>query len=557
MTDLAEPHLPVPVAAGFTGAAPPASGGAAGAPGEESFLTPIDYWLAEQQSLTAVERFAQHHATATTADHETRYRDLLPLSAPEPGEQYAFEVDLDSCTGCKACVAACHSLNGLDEDEAFRSVGTLLGGPRADPVIQTVTTACHHCLDPACMTGCPTLAYEKDPETGIVRHLDDQCIGCQYCTLTCPYEVPSYNTRLGIVRKCDMCAGRLAEGEAPACVQSCPTGSIAIRVVSVDEVMAETSRAGAALVPHAPHSAITRPTTRYTTKRSLTDDVTAADHRSVEPAHAHTPLVVTLILTQLAVGMFGLGLLATGSAPIAAVAFFTGVLALGASVLHLGRPQIAWKAVLGLRRSWVSREIVAFGTFAGATAAYALARWIELPGVVVGSLALVALATGVAGVVASVMIYAVTKKRWWAAPRTAVTFGLTTLVTGLGGTAAVLSLAGRLSRPLVVALAAAAAAKLIWDALPLRRARLDGPSPHAPLAATRALLVGPLRSITARRFAFGGLAVLFVLVMVAAGPSTPPAIALVTTALLLAGELFERRLFFLAVSSPRMPGELR
>ena len=70
------------------------------------------------------------------------------------------------------------------------------------------------------MHGCPVGAYEKDALTGIVRHLDDQCIGCRYCMLTCPYEVPQYSVRKGIVRKCDMCADRLAESEAPACVQA-------------------------------------------------------------------------------------------------------------------------------------------------------------------------------------------------------------------------------------------------------------------------------------------------------------------------------------------------
>jgi formate dehydrogenase iron-sulfur subunit len=88
------------------------------------------------------------------------------------------------------------------------------------------------------MNGCPVLAYEKDAKTGIVRHLDDQCIGCQYCVLKCPYEVPRYSSRLGIVRKCDMCANRLSVGEAPACVQSCPSAAIKITVVAKEVVSA-------------------------------------------------------------------------------------------------------------------------------------------------------------------------------------------------------------------------------------------------------------------------------------------------------------------------------
>ena len=102
--------------------------------------------------------------------------------------------------------------------------------------------ACHHCVDPACLNGCPADAYEKDPVTGIVRHLDDQCIGCSYCTLTCPYEVPVFNADLGIVRKCDMCTDRLAEGEAPACVQGCPTEAITIDVVDVDDLVRRARR---------------------------------------------------------------------------------------------------------------------------------------------------------------------------------------------------------------------------------------------------------------------------------------------------------------------------
>jgi len=206
---------------------------------EQSPRTLIDDLLAEQQSLTAVERFSRKHERGEVPAQARYYRELIPLTRPQPGEQYAFGVDLDACTGCKACVNACHSLNGLDEDEIWRNVGVIVGGTIEQPYQQTVTTACHHCADPGCLLGCPVGAYEKDADTGIVRHLDDQCIGCQYCILKCPYDVPKYSKKRGIVRKCDMCYGRLTADEAPACVQACPSGAITIRIATEVETRAQ------------------------------------------------------------------------------------------------------------------------------------------------------------------------------------------------------------------------------------------------------------------------------------------------------------------------------
>src|SRR5438046_1941135 len=182
----------------------------------------VQQLLDEQQRLTPVADFARQHERGEIGGQSRHYRELLPVTPLVPGEQYAFEVELDKCSGCKACVTACHSLNGLDDDETWRSVGQLASTDWRAPLKQTVTTACHHCVDPACLNGCPVLAYDKDPVTGIVRHLDDQCIGCQYCIMKCPYDVPKYSSRRGIVRKCDMCARRLALDEAPACVPACP-----------------------------------------------------------------------------------------------------------------------------------------------------------------------------------------------------------------------------------------------------------------------------------------------------------------------------------------------
>src|SRR5258706_16259951 len=106
----------------------------ASAPDDHDGRTLIDELLTDQRRLTAVEEFSRAHDA-----HEVRglrYQKLLPVTAPAPGQQYAFEVDLDQCSGCKACVTACHSLNGLDEEETWRSVGALISTDWRSPLKQ-------------------------------------------------------------------------------------------------------------------------------------------------------------------------------------------------------------------------------------------------------------------------------------------------------------------------------------------------------------------------------------------------------------------------------------
>ncbi|MGH3849922.1 MAG: DmsC/YnfH family molybdoenzyme membrane anchor subunit, partial [Pseudonocardiaceae bacterium] len=328
--------------------------------------TPLDVFLADQGCLTPVAQFARRHEGDLIDPASRYYRDLVPLSAPKPGQQYGFEVDLDACTGCKACVIACNNLNGLDEGESFRATGLLHGGTLVLPLQQTVTTACHHCVEPACMNGCPTRAFDKDPLTGIVSHAEERCLGCGYCTWTCPYEVPRFNEARGVIRKCDMCKDRLAVGEAPACVQACPNGAIAIRLVDIGEVVAEAAAPNAAVLPTAPPSMLTIPTTRYLTAWEIPPDVIAADYRTVRPGHGHRPLVVMLVLTQMAVGTLGIGLLIPGRRS-SVVALLVAMAGLVASVAHLGQPQRLWRSMAGLRTSWLSREVAALGAFTGAT----------------------------------------------------------------------------------------------------------------------------------------------------------------------------------------------
>ena len=548
----------------------------------------LQHFLKEQQRLTAVERFSQRHEENEVAPGARYYKDLLPLEKPGPGQQLAFQVDLDACSGCKACVTACHQLNGLDDEEGetWRTVGLLHGGTPEAPVQQTVTTACHHCVDPACMKGCPVGAYEKDPVTGIVKHLDDQCIGCQYCTLTCPYEVPQYSKKRGIVRKCDMCSDRLAEGEAPACVQACPNEAISIRIVDVARAL-EDARAEACL-PGSPSPTITVPTTTYKSRRPLPRNVLPADFHRVRSSHRHTPLVFLLVLTQLSVGAFvadlalgklsGFATLGVGRPYQSLLALAMGLLALGASVFHLGRPQYAFRAVLGIRTSWMSRECLAFGLFAGSSVAYASLFWVEplvtrfgLPAppaawLATGRsvLALVVAGSGVIGVLCSMMLYQVTARRWWSAARTSGRFFLTAAVLGLSTTNVALTLAaileGRDSAVRATAfglfqpLALITSVKLLFDAEIFVHLRDRGLN---ELRRTALLLIGELRPFALARFGFGAAGVLL-LFAVARTPSVTAeaqlGLAAAAWALLLGGEICERMLFFSAQSAPKMPG---
>lgn len=540
--------------------------------------TPVDEYLARQRDMTAVERFSDLHDRATAPLHERWYRDLMPARAPGPGQQYRFEVDMDACTSCKSCVSACHSLNGLDDGEAWRSVGVAIGSGPAGPTQQTVTTACHHCVDPACLAGCPVDAYEKDPVTGIVEHLDDQCIGCTYCTWTCPYEVPRFNERLGIVRKCDMCTDRLAVGEAPACVQACPNGAIAIGIVDVAELRAATTEDDA-LVPGAPRSTLTIPTTEYRRRDPLPGGAVATDAWSERPQHTHTPLVVMLVLTQLAVGAFGVvGALTSGLADLDARAeqwcitagLVTGVVALLASIGHLGRPLQAWRAVIGIGHSWLSREIVAFGLFAALAALATAMSWLDSPLVVAGWGAddvtgALATAVGFVAVWCSVMVYAVTGRRWWRLDRTARAFLSTTVVGGASVAACVVAAASSSAptevasaiRPAALVGLAVAVPALVADAWVLR----PGGPRDPQLARSAGLLRNALVHPVAVRFVcgtLGGVVVPLLLVSISSEDAPDLAVlrflAMVGALAVLVGELAGRQLFFRAMVAPRMPG---
>ncbi|MGJ8640427.1 MAG: DmsC/YnfH family molybdoenzyme membrane anchor subunit [Opitutaceae bacterium] len=513
--------------------------------------------LKEQGTLqTPVGVFSNLHESATVEPEQAQfYKQLIPLSKPGPGEQFAFKVDLDRCTGCKGCVSACHSLNGLDDHETWRDVGVIHGGGLAEAsYTQTVTTACHHCADPGCLNGCPVLAYEKDEETGIVRHLDDQCIGCQYCALKCPYDVPKYSKQLGIVRKCDMCHDRLAEGEAPACVQACPTEAISITIVNTSKVTV-TAKEGAGFLPTAPDAGYTVPTTQYVTSRTIPENVEAGDLYSLKPEHAHLPLVVMLVLTQLSVGMFATALYlgeSTLSVIARVVAFIAMGIGLAASTSHLGRPLGAWRAFLGLRRSWLSREIIVFGGFSGVAFAYTAAAFFDfVPSSIDQVLGWSTVLSGLLGVLCSVMIYHDTRRPFWKFSSSALKFFGTTVGLGLAGYCALGVYAGDVGSIELFLLLSIFVVKIVGEALQLTQTSSVEMTPEKKSAL---LMLYPLRSLLIARYAlyFVGLLMGGLLLV----QSESLTLALLCFACLVAGEIFERVLFFKAVAAPKMPGGL-
>jgi formate dehydrogenase iron-sulfur subunit len=500
--------------------------------GSEPAQAFVDELLEEQRLLTAVSRFARHHHQTIEPNQARYYRDLIPLATPREGEQYAFEVDLDLCSGCKACVTACHSLNGLSEQESWRSVGLL----QAETWQQAVTTACHHCVDPACLKGCPVDAYEKDPVTGIVKHLDDQCIGCQYCLFKCPYEVPRYNPERGIVRKCDMCSSRLAAREAPACAQACPNEAISITIVNTEAVRTRYE-ASDDFLPGAPPSEIALPATKY---RTLREKRCQRDRLSIAPPHAehaHPTLTWMLVLTQLSVGTFCAAEFVrtrgAGSQHAFVAGFAAAVLILGlfAGVFHLGRPFYAFRAIIGWRHSWLSREVLAFGAFTG----IAMLRLLFPASVVIGGLTLL---LGFAAVLCSVMIYHDTRRPFWTGLNTSAKFFGTTILF-----AAVMVWILGASPEAAALVLALSGTKLAWEVNLLRK---------PALARSRVVMFGELRWLTVLRFALGITGGLIGPMISLGGWRSAPLVA-GSFVVCFCGELAERHLFFAAVAPPKMP----
>jgi Fe-S-cluster-containing dehydrogenase component len=148
--------------------------------------------------------------------------------------------DSTRCIGCRACVTRCKDANGLPPD-AVRVGGADYDAPvdlnaTTKTVVKLwqregesayVKTQCMHCADPACTSVCMIGALHKGAR-GVVEYDSDRCVGCRYCQIACPFNVPKFEWSKAVPRivKCEMCRHRFADGKGPACAEVCPREAI-------------------------------------------------------------------------------------------------------------------------------------------------------------------------------------------------------------------------------------------------------------------------------------------------------------------------------------------
>jgi anaerobic dimethyl sulfoxide reductase subunit B len=133
--------------------------------------------------------------------------------------------DFKKCIGCHSCEIACQLENDAPPGVPLRRVHTHVSGRFPDSSVLSISTACFHCNDPACVSACPAGALLRRSD-GVVEHVQSRCIGCGYCIQTCPFHVPQFCPAQHMMRKCSFCIQRIDYGKEPACVAKCSTGAL-------------------------------------------------------------------------------------------------------------------------------------------------------------------------------------------------------------------------------------------------------------------------------------------------------------------------------------------
>lgn len=158
--------------------------------------------------------------------------------------QMGFYFDQTRCTGCFTCIVACKDWNDVPAGPAsWRRVITTEKGKYPNLFVAFLSTACHHCAEPACIPVCPTNAISKREADGVVVVDSELCRGkddCSLCLDACPYDAPQFGAEENArMQMCHFCPDRLAQGKKPTCVDACPMR--AMDAGSIEELKAKYS----------------------------------------------------------------------------------------------------------------------------------------------------------------------------------------------------------------------------------------------------------------------------------------------------------------------------
>jgi Fe-S-cluster-containing dehydrogenase component len=288
-----------------------------------------------------------------------------------------FIFDLNKCVGCEACVVACQIQNHGSQSESWRSISTFNSLQYPALPLFHFSLACNHCDDPSCQIGCPANAFSLDPVHHTVDHDQDLCIGCGYCTWTCPYDAPKYVTAKGTIEKCNLCKERIVGGRKPNCANLCPTGALTFGEIDSREAIDILGFADVGIGPGIKIVPLRKGTPPATSKRPLHTQEGVPFAQMKSPKDRKTtlksewPLVVFTLLAALLCALFGATVLGK---PILDPTTFIA-LAIGGMIvssIHLGKPLKGWRAIINVRSSWLSREIVAYSLFLGVSGLYFL-----------------------------------------------------------------------------------------------------------------------------------------------------------------------------------------
>ncbi|MCF8372517.1 MAG: 4Fe-4S binding protein [Bacteroidales bacterium] len=280
-----------------------------------------------------------------------------------------FVFDENKCVACHACAVACMLENGIQENGLWRKLKYNDQQHRPNLPLFYLSMACNHCEDAPCMKNCPALAYHKDQTTGAILHNADKCIGCKYCTWTCPFDAPVFNRQRGIIEKCTFCNHRLEEGDVPACALSCPTGALAFQQ---KEFSREESR-NSSPIPVDVGTQIEIIKLRNQDPPEIDASLFDGQEMSYEVPQCEAKIsakkeLPLLLFTLISAGMVALYISGhTTHFNLAAkigflfIGLFSGLL----SLFHLGRKGQAWRSLLNIQNSWLSREILFYTLFYG------------------------------------------------------------------------------------------------------------------------------------------------------------------------------------------------